>query len=102
MKKISVFDRLPSNKQYVLAHLTKNNWGDEDDPEGNRYWVVVKFVKGLSAMDREALPMHSERRRLFCSGDVFGNNLLPYNWQPFGPGSYFGQEVDFWCDLPGT
>jgi len=100
MKKISVKDRLPRDKQYVLVHLTLNNWGDSDDPEGDRYYTVVKFVKGLSEEDRKKLPHDDPNKYLFKGADVFGNNQVPYYWREFGPGSYFGQEVDFWFELP--
>lgn len=100
MKQINVTDRLPEDNQYVLAHLTIDNWDDDDDPDGNRYWVVVKFRKGISKEERSALPESSEKARIYSSADEHGNNLVPYNWNEFGPGQYFGQEVDVWCELP--
>jgi hypothetical protein len=78
MKLISVKHRLPEYNQYVLAHLVLNNWHDEDDPNGNRYWVVVKFKKAA----------------------VEGNNLQPFQWREFGHSTFFGQQVDYWCELP--
>lgn len=68
----------PREGQHVLAHLTLDNWNDKDDPDGNRYWVVVKFKKEV----------------------VDGNNRKPFRWDAFGPSSYFGQDVDYWCELP--
>lgn len=100
MQKINVKNQLPENNQYVLAHLTLDNWGDSDDPEGNRYFKVVKFIRGLSEKEREALPEDSQRKRTYSSGDVFANNLVPYVWDSFGPSSYFGQDVDYWFELP--
>jgi hypothetical protein len=32
--------------------------------------------------------------------DEDGNNEKPYCFREFGPGSFFGQEVDAWCELP--
>ena len=32
--------------------------------------------------------------------DEEGNNLMPYEWDKFGPGSFFGQEASCWCHLP--
>lgn len=93
-------NELPEDGQYVLAHVTKDNWRDSDDPEGNRYFVVVKFVKGVSEEEREAMPVEYPLKRMYTAADVFGNNQVPYNWQEFGPSSYFGQEVDFWFELP--
>ena len=78
MKINNVDELLPPNNTYVLIHLTKNNWGDSDDIQNNRYWKVAKFI--------------------LC--DKEGNNELPYKWKEFGPSLYFGQEVDFWCELP--
>lgn len=100
MRKIPVCEKLPDCNQYVLAHLTKDNWGDEDDPKGNRYWVVVKFIRGLSKKDRDLLPVNSIRKTTYCRGDEEGNNMVPYVWETFGPSCYFGQEVDYWCELP--
>ena len=118
MDKISVTDRLPEDKQYVLIHLTKTNWVDNDDPNGNRYWKVAKFTKGLTEDDREEMKngnipdvpeviwcasegTHDVMRSdIYKGSDVQGNNHTPFNWEEFGPSSYFGQEVDFWCELP--
>ena len=95
-------DFLPEPNQYVLAHLNKDNWGDSDDPDGNRYWVVVKFIKGISELERSMLPDSAKRKNSYHTGDVHGNNEKPYEWQEFGPSKYFGQDVDFWCELPSN
>ena len=123
MVKNSVLDKLPKNNQYVLIHLTITNWGDNDDPHGNRYWRVAKFVKGISEEDRlkmksgdtddpaetwytcptppgDWIEHKSKRSSVYKSGDVCGNNLVPYKWDEFGPSSHFGQDVDYWCELP--
>ena len=91
---------LPKPNQYVLAHLNRDNRGDPDDLSGGRYWVVVKFIKGISEDERAALDDNDVRKRTYRAGDVFGNNTAPYAWEEFGPSTYFGQEVDFWCELP--
>ena len=96
-----ITDKLPENNQYVLAHLTLDNWGDDDDLVGNRYWVVVKFRKGLSKIDREALCVSNPRKRIKECPDEADNNLKPYCWDSFGPSQYYGQDVDLWCELPG-
>ena len=116
-------DNLPNNKEYVLIHITKTNWGDDDDPKENRYWRVAKFVKGISKVEREkmasgelpdedtvgfifptppgeVIQIKSKRSKSHRSEDEGGNNHKPYNWEEFGPSSYFGQEVDYWCRLP--
>ena len=98
----SVEDGLPDDRSYVLVHLTLTNWGDRDDPEGKRYWKVAKFVRGLSKEDRYLLAPNDDRRITYCLEDEDGNNLRPYAWEEFGPSSYFGQDVDYWCELPGN
>lgn len=100
MKKISVKDKLPEHGQYVLVIITRDTWMDYDDPEGNRYFRVVKFVKGLSEEDREKLPFGHMFKTTYRYGDEFDNNLVPYAWEEFGPAQYYGQEVDFWFELP--
>ena len=92
--------KLPENNSYVLAHLVKDNWHDIDDEHGNRYWVVVKFVMGLSKKERDSMDDSEERKHVWCSEDEHDNNLKPYGWEEFGPSSYFGQEVDVWAYLP--
>lgn len=100
MKKININDRLPNDNQYVLVHLTNDNWLDDDDPEGNRYFKVAKFIKGLSQQDRDELPEGHPRKNSYHMEDVSGNNQVPYCWSSFGMDVYFGQEVDFWFELP--
>ena len=100
MNRIDVKQRLPADGQYVLVHLLISNWADHDDPEGNRYFRVVKFVKGISEDEREKLPNNDPRKFQYVGGDTHGNNLVPYYWTEFGPSTFFGQEVDFWWELP--
>ena len=100
MLPINVNDRTPKNKQYVLVLLNNDNWCDSDDPEGDRYYKVVKFIKGLSKEDRKKLPDDNMSKFLFSGGDEDGNNLKPYCWDSFGASSYFGQDVDYWFELP--
>ena len=118
MEPIKASDRLPEDRKYVLVHLVKGNWGDSDDEIGGRYWKVAKFVRGISEREREDMESgrlrdteievfsgfegnHTcKRSSLYRGEDEHGNNLVPYKWEPFGPGSYFGQEVDYWCELP--
>ena len=117
-------EKLPKDKEYVLAHLLlKDNWSDSDDPHGKRYWQVVKFVRGISKEEREKMkngeipdPVDvgysrptppgvwvehkNKRSSVYASADEYGNNLVPYIWEPFGPSSYLGQAVDVWARLP--
>ena len=98
MKPVSVKDSLPPDNTYVLARYTGGNWLDQHHQSGC-VWKVVKFVRGLSKADREEMPM-CDRKRQYHSEDEWSNNLRPYVWKEFGPGSLFGQEVDFWLPLP--
>jgi hypothetical protein len=99
MNWISVEDELPADNQYVLVHLTLDNWRDRDDPDGNRYCKVAKFVRGLSIKERQLLPDSDQRKKTYRAGDEEGNNKFPYYWDTFGTSRYFGQDVDFWCEL---
>ena len=89
----------PKNKTYVLIHVPTRPWGDSDDEVG-KFWKVAKFIRGISEEERTALPFTDARRNNYRGSDVHGNNLVPYKWDEFGPGSYFGQEVENWCELP--
>lgn len=99
MKLVSVNDRLPENNRYVLARVPKQPWGDNDDQEGC-FWKVVKFVRGISIKERDALPDGHPRKSLYSGGDEHFNNRRPYHWEEFGTGHFFGQDVDYWCELP--
>lgn len=102
MNPISVKDRLPENNTYVLIHAPNRPWipsPNTTNPEGV-FWIVAKFVRGISEEERNSLDVSDERRNRYCSADVHGNNLLPYCWNEFGPDSFFGQEVEHWCELP--
>tara|TARA_R110000851_G_scaffold9548_1_gene35496 strand:+ start:184 stop:489 length:306 start_codon:yes stop_codon:yes gene_type:complete len=100
MNKISVNDYLPKNNQYVLIHLTYTNWLDDNDLDGCRYWTVAKLVKGISQNDRDLLSDDDNRKGTILCGDEDGNNKRSYVWEEFGPSCHFGQDVDFWCELP--
>lgn len=100
MQVIDIKGRKPKNKQYVLVHLTLDNWGDKDDPHGDRYWVVAKYIEGITREEREKLDANNPKKRLYKVGDVFGNNLVPYSFTEFGPNAHCGQDVDYWCELP--
>lgn len=76
---ISVKDKLPPANTYVLVHYSGGNHRDGDDQFGCEC-RVMKFVKD--------------------SNMEVGNNLRPYRWLEFGPGSLFGQDVDYWQLLP--
>jgi hypothetical protein len=111
---------LPPEGEYVLIHLTKGNWRDSTDPKGV-YFKVAKLERGISMADREKMKadelpdpdshgwimpndrpqlVTSKRSSTYTGADEHANNLRPYQWASFGPGNYFGQEVDYWMRIP--
>ena len=111
---------LPPVGEYVLIHLTMDNWKDSTDPEGV-YHKVAKLERGISMAEREkmksgqlpdpdaygwimpndkAQPVTSKRSAIHTGADEYANNRRPYRWVSFGRGSYFGQEVDRWMRIP--
>lgn len=101
---IPVSNRLPPEGKYVLIHLTKENWVDDTDHDGV-YFKVAKLEHGLSIADRERmrsgdLPDPNNRSFHWSAADEHANNERPYVWRTFGPGDYFGQEVDYWMEIP--
>lgn len=75
---VSVDVRQPPANTYVLARYVGGNWHDADDQAGC-VWKVVKFMHSI---------------------DASGDNQRPYQWREFGPGIWFGQDFDLWCDIP--
>lgn len=100
MEVISVTEKLPENKQYVLAYAFDRPWSDRSAKKYEHLWVVVKFYRGLSIQDRKILLDENERKLIFRTEDEHDNNEKPYCWNPFGPGVFFGQEISHWCELP--
>jgi hypothetical protein len=112
-----VSDEMPEEGRYVLVRLMKDNWGSKDQ-EGV-YFKVCCLERGISMAERRkmaagelpdpteyywsgdpALRHESRRSNSYKSGDEHGNNQMPYRWQAFGPDAYFGQEVDYWMEIP--
>lgn len=101
MKIFKTTEQLPPDLTWVVAHYVGDNWIDTKTINpGGQYWKVVRFERGLSQRDRDALP-DCERRRTHKAQDVGFNNEVPYYWDEFGPGKLFGQDVDMWFHLPG-
>lgn len=96
---ISTKDKLPEEGKYVLARHNRGTWVDEDDPE-NVNCVVVKLRRGISIIERTALPDNDERKKCYTSDDEYGNNLVPYSFHQFGPDHYFGQQITHWMPIP--
>ena len=116
MNWINTKDILPENGKYVLAKHNRGTWSDISDQD-NVNCVVVKFVRGISIEEREQMKKgefpHTlkrywsffkeygtvERSRVYKAEDEGDNNKVPYNWQMFGPGSFFGQEITHWTPI---
>lgn len=102
---ISVEERLPEENVYVLIAVENSI-------------QVARIIKGISEEKREKmkngeLPDSEEtcfaadkiitlrRSQLYRSGDVWGNNLVPYYWKANGgPMEWFGQNITHWMPLP--
>lgn len=102
---ISVEERLPEENVYVLIAVENSI-------------QVARIIKGISEEKREKmkngeLPDPEEtcfaadkiitlrRSQLYHSGDVWGNNLVPYYWKANGgPMEWFGQNITHWMPLP--
>lgn len=85
---------LPPVGKYVLARHNHGNWIDKNDPE-NVNCVVVKLVKGLSREERKKTGY-----KTYVAADQWDSNKVPYNWEQFGPDSFFGQTITHWCPIP--
>jgi hypothetical protein len=95
---IETKEALPKNDTYVLAYFPNAPWISEGTELHK--WKVVRFIKGLSLEDRTKLPNSDKRKRTYMPEDEQNNNRVPYMWQEFGPGSYYGQAASHWCNLP--
>ncbi len=93
-------EKLPNNNQYVLARFQESPWGDDDAKNNEHEWVVVKFIKGITEIERDKLSDDDDRKKTYHSADEWINNREGYYWDKSGPGSFFGQECDYWCELP--
>ena len=90
---------LPEHGQWVLGWLPTQPWGDSTDPTGVRFWKVLRFEKGLSQADRDAMHVNDPRKILWKREDEHANNKRSFSWHEFGPGGYFGQDVKAWVSL---
>jgi hypothetical protein len=99
MRWIKVSDELPPENKYILAIHNRGTWLDSDDQE-HVNCVVVKMVKGISMEERDLLDGTDPRKREYWIGDEQSNNLVPYIFSGFGPGSFFGQQITHWMPLP--
>lgn len=107
---VSVEERLPKEKQYVLIY-----------GRGTGGIQVARIEKGISREEREKMrrgeienPLISVsgysfdtgrkavyRSGLYYGADEDGNNRKPYRWYANGgPMDWFGQDVSHWMPLP--
>jgi hypothetical protein len=91
-------DKLPNNNEYVLAYFKDRPWSSPGTDQHK--WVVVQFIRGISLDERSKLLDSDTRKKTYRFGDEWGNNEVPYEWDTFGPNSFFGQEAVCWCALP--
>jgi hypothetical protein len=109
---ISVEDRLPEDGKYVIVHLIGKPWGDSKDPVGV-FHDVAQTVIGISQETRERMKSgeildpeewtgdgYIQRSRIHRFGDEGFNNQRAFGFKPFGPGSHWGHEVDYWMEIP--
>lgn len=97
---IDASKQLPNEGEYVLVHHTRDNWHDHRDEEGVHYKVAI-LERGISIDERNKLKaVNDPRGYTYRECDEDGNNLRPYYWKTFGPGGFWGQEVDYWMKLP--
>lgn len=97
MEWVSVDVALPENGQAVLVRYANDNWHQHHTVAGGEKrrlwrWQAAIFVRG-----RTAAEVAAEGR--ICSADEHGNNLRPYCWDEFGPGTLFGQDVTHWAAI---
>lgn len=110
---IKTSDQLPPAGKYVLARHNRGTWHDKEDQDTVNC-VVVKLVRGISIEERQLMKegkIKSEGEYGWCQADGWkktprwriikgedqdGNNLVPYEWDTFGPTKFFGQEIDCW------
>ena len=86
---------LPEENRLVIAYVPNRNW--HWNGKGDIHYALVWLVKGISQQEREKLPLNDKRKNTIYSRDEYGNNLVPYCWEEFGPAHFYGQEVKAWA-----
>ena len=95
---IKITEGLPPVGKYVLVRHNRE-WEDSQDSQGASF-VVAKMNVGISAKERAELPDGHARKRIYKSSDEHGNNRVAYDFEQYGPGSFFGQEITHWMIIP--
>lgn len=88
-------EELPEEKRLVIAYVPARCWNWHG--KGDIHYALVWLVKGISQQEREKMPLTNKRKYNIYSQDEYGNNLVPYCWEEFGPNYFFGQEVKAWA-----
>lgn len=60
------------------------------------FYDIAWLIKGITKEERNKMK-ECRRKHEYRFGDEEGNNLVPYEWETFGPMKYFGQEVKAWA-----
>jgi hypothetical protein len=94
---VSVEEALPRHGQAVLVRRAHDNWLTEhtlaDGGTRNIWrWQAARFIRGRTLEE-------AKKVNIFRSEDQFANNLVPYCWEQFGPGTLFGQDVTHWAAI---
>lgn len=90
---------LPPEGQYVIGYYKNAAWKDNTD-NINHKCKIVKLIKGITEEERNKLLNDNPRKKTYSSGDVIGNNHVPYCWKTFGSGKFFGQDIEYWTFIP--
>jgi len=90
---------LPRDNEYVVGRIHDFSWQDEHTKYQHK-WKVVKFIRGISKIDRDKLADSNPRKKKIYISDEHLNNEKPYCWDTSGPELYNGQDVDIWFRLP--
>ena len=86
---------LPIDNSVVLIYVPYRPW-ECSTVVGDIHYKVAIFRKGISQKERKELPDSNKRKHIIRGCDEYGNNLKPYGFEEWGPGSFFGQEVKAW------
>lgn len=77
---IKTADRLPPLRKYVIARHNRGTCFDKDDQDNVNVVIVKRVENG--------------------AGVQMGNNKESYFYNTFGPGSFYGQEIIEWMEIP--
>jgi hypothetical protein len=84
MEWINVEDKLPENGQHVLIYI--NDDATSISGGNGRARVFAVYFEVI-------------KQKLQPFADI-GNHKLPYIWNEFGPGMWFGHDANYWMPIP--